>query len=133
MEYKLTTVKFGYQEEQVFKINWGSGAGWWQGHEFIALIISNVCKKILEEGTGYPSILYSRACQKQGLNPMEEHFDLWASCEKEWHEMLKKMIWAFEQVADEDFEFELHKNPEYKTKFDEGFELFQEFFLCLWD
>ena len=51
---------------------------------------------------------------------------------EEWHEILDKMIWSFEQIAKDEEPFDAEENKKYYKKIDEGLKLFYKYFQCLW-
>jgi hypothetical protein len=57
----------------------------------------------------------------------DEHWHL------RWQYVMGEMIWAFEQVLDEDRDIKLSSDKEYLARFENGVRLFGKYYLSLWD
>jgi len=95
----------------------------WSLDHTLALVILPALRKFKEDNTGHPCGISSEADPVCGK----------CECEKEWHTILDKMIWSFEQIADDVIDY--HSSDEYKKYNDrvqEGLELFGKYFRSLW-
>ena len=90
----------------------------WNMDYTLSLLIVPMLNQLKEDGHGYPAT----------LNSFEE-----------WHEILDKMIWSFEQTKGEyesSYGLALNNNEEYKVymnRVQEGFDLFGKYYMSLWD
>ncbi len=90
----------------------------WSMDYTLSLLIVPMLKQLKEDGHGYPAVLDSF---------------------EEWHEILDKMIWSFEQAKngyEGYYGLALNNNEEYKaymSRVQEGFDLFGKYYMSLWD
>lgn len=90
----------------------------WNMDYTLSLLIVPMLNQLKEGGHGYPAMLDSF---------------------EEWHEILDKMIWSFEQAKNAhegDYGLALNNNEEYKAymnRVQEGLDLFSKYYMSLWD
>lgn len=53
--------------------------------------------------------------------------------EKEWHDILDKMILAFQYIIEEEFSSDPNTYLKHKKKIDEGLQEFAKYYIALWD
>lgn len=95
----------------------------WSLDHTLALIILPALKQLKNDNTGHPCGISSDP------DPVCGECD----CEKEWHTIMDKMIWSFEQIAEDDINY--HTPEEYKVqqeRIQEGLMLFGRYFSTLW-
>jgi hypothetical protein len=105
----------------------------WNMDHTLALIITPMLKMLKEKKVGIPG--YITVSEETGEEiPFDE-------AQKNWDEILDKMIWSFEQKLDDDWDAQFHKDGtfdregyiKYSDKINEGFVLFGKHFNALWD
>ena len=101
----------------------------WSLDHTLALVILHALKKFKEDNTGFPcGIRPDPNGETETGKPCGN-----CGCEKEWDIILDKMIWSFEQIANDEAEY--HNPDEYKRyiqRVQEGTELFGKYFQTLW-
>lgn len=95
-------------------------------------------KKLKETKNGFPVMMYNDDEFKNCTNG-EQNSEIDARKQKEWEEILDKMILSFEYVVREsdDRNYDCYsskeKMDEHEQKIQEGLDLFAKYFRCLWD
>jgi hypothetical protein len=95
----------------------------WSLDHTLAMIILPALKQMKKDNTGHPC----------GVSSDQDPVCGKCDCEKEWHNILDKMIWSFEQIAEDDIN--AHTPEEYKLqqeRIQEGLMLFAKYFQTLW-
>lgn len=146
---KVVLGKYKKKKDRKIKIRIDPWDTWSMDHT-LALIIIPLLKQLKDTSHGYPADLV-----RVGGEEYEDQrsFDFYTETLKEyknygadcWTDILNKMIWSFEQIANDTWEdlffkglgknmvFDRHGYEEYTRRIEEGLELFGKYYRALWD
>lgn len=107
----------------------------------LAYVILPALKQFKEQNDAIPGGLvetaYTTGQMELDLGMTEEQVSelRWLEGERQWNEILDKMIWSFERILDQfspEEDYTTRRTKEYQDKLDEGLALFGKYYRCLW-
>lgn len=101
----------------------------WEMYYTLALIISPMLKQLKETKNGVPGCMpaFDNDFYDWNTHPEEAEAQL-KEAEKQWNEILDKMIYSFDKIISDDF-YDNRSDP----KIQEGIDLFAKYYFDLWD